>query len=150
MRSEKYAKFVSRWDTIEEGLVNFPDRHQKFFFDFLFRLMISLWDNFTKDECEAIKLIASKFYRATFSDIEVCILKLSSDLPIVKLEGAGSFTSVSGDVHALSTMVKLLGEIISEYEVLNAYTFDESISFLPQELNYPPNSAIQILEALSR
>jgi len=149
MRSEKYSKFVEQWDAIEADLVDFPDKHQKFFFDFLFRLTLSIWDNFSNDECEEIKLIASKFYKSTLNQTENNIQELRGSLPKVKLEGMETFKSVSNDIHNLATIVKLLDEILSEYEILNAYTFDEAISFLPQELNYPPNSALRILNILS-
>lgn len=61
------------------------------------------------------------------------------------MDKSGAFTSVSGDIFNLSMVVDLLKETAFDYEVTNSYTFDGAISFLPEELGYPQDIAIQIL-----
>lgn len=148
MYSKNYKKFVEFWDSLDQIFVDHPKSQQVFFFDFLFRLILTIRHNLTADELDEVKLIATRFYELPLSEVELKVKVLSCELPKFQIDPSNSFMSMSGDKFDLVVVVTLLNELASKFEASNAYTFDEAISFLPEELGYPPEFAFKILENL--
>lgn len=106
-----------------------------------------MWADFESKERALVKVISEEFYNYSPLEIPAFIQNLRLELPKVSLADKTDFTSISGDVFPLSSLVVLLQELATKYEAANAYTFEEAISLLPQELSYPPAYALEILKA---
>jgi len=80
--SEAYRNFINLWRTIDNAeLVADPDKHQAFYFDFLFRLILSVSKNLKHEDMQKVKTIATKFYELPLPDIEVSIESLKKHYP---------------------------------------------------------------------
>lgn len=140
-----YSEFYELWDDIVASLYYkerlFEDSLRDFLFEFMALFLLSLQHSWRGSEQLIVDLILEKYRDldcTTWGRIEeLKSVAMPSSLDTSKIQGA--------DRYAFLT---LFAELISDYTVENAHTFDEAISSLPSDINYSPKEALKILQLM--
>lgn len=147
---EKYMELDYFWghEVVPSYFSLDDSAQQRLFFDYTFRILISLYENFSSDDQKRVKLIASEFYNLSFSEISQKTDRMQKELPKFIYEEKNKHYECWGQTVPLNSMIDFLEEIINDYDISNAHTFDEALAFVPQQLGFPPEYAFEILASI--
>ena len=139
-QQNSYRDFENLFWDITTSLHPHPKEQKKFFFDFQFILLSSIWSSLSREDAENIKLIAMDFYRLRMSVIKARVELFRKNLPHFNLN--------EEDKAQISDYIELLDDTHKIFVDSKDYTFTEAISMMPESLHYPENLALNILEYL--
>ena len=147
---EKYMELDDFWSQeVVPSYFSLDDSaQQKLFFDYMFRIVVSLYDNFSPEDQKRSMLMACEFYNLSLSEISQMTDRMQKELPKHIYEEENTHYECWGKMVPLNYNIDFLEEIINDYDISNAHTFDEALAFVPQQLSYPPEYAFEILASL--
>lgn len=138
-RLSVYKEFMGFWDSIPLTWHEHHEPQKKFMFDFLFRLIVSCWPDYTENEKLAIQSEAQSYLKCSQDDLAHIINHWRRALPHFSVDENSRRVESAENV-------KLLQELIACDDVCTEYTFDEGVSFTPFDISYPPEFAFQLLK----
>jgi len=138
-RHEIYKDFLDFWQSIPVTWHEFHEPQKKFMFDFLFRLIVSCWDDFNYAETLIIKSKSREYLEHPEDDLADLIKDWRQSLPKFSVH------EERRRVESAET-VQLFEELINCEDVCTEYLLDSGVSFTPFRINYPPEFAFQILK----
>jgi len=138
-RLKVYEEFNNFWSSIP---VTWNDHHvpqKKFMFDFMLKLIVSCWDDFSYAEVLIIKSKAIDYLECSEDELADTIEEWREVLPKF------SVNEEERRIEA-SDIVQLFEDLIHCEDVCTEYTFNEGVSMMPFFISYPPEFAFQLLK----
>jgi len=135
-----YREFENLFWDITISLHPRPKEQKKFFFDFQFILLSSIWSSLSREETEKINLIAMDFYKLRTPEIKTRVELFLKNISNFGLKEENK-TQIAG-------FIELLDDTHKVFVNGDDYTFTEAISMMPEELHCPESLALEILEHL--
>lgn len=139
-QQNSYREFENLFWDITISLHPRPKAQKKFFFDFQFILLSSIWSSLSREDAEKIKLIAMDFYKLRMSDIKARVELFSKNI--------SNFELKEENKNQIADFIELLDDTHKIFANGDDYTFTEAISMIPEELHCPESLALEILEHL--
>jgi len=133
----KQKIFLEKWDDYEVSLHDDELRTQKFFFDFVLRIIVVIWTDFTMSDTRRVYTSISKFLSISEQETQAVIMDLQKILP--KHNFLESKNLIKEEI------IDLFVEICFNYVSESAHTYGEEISMIPQSLNFSEELSLHIL-----
>jgi len=138
--SSDHELFRELWDDIVPNIWDDDRALKRFYMDFQFRIIASIWPDLKTEEANEVVDICAKYYDESATTIKKQIRKSRSEFPNYRLEDTY--------LEKIPNYIELLSDTYTIFEDGRDYTFAEALSLMPEELNYPQDYAIEILASL--
>ena len=139
IRHKPYEEFNDFWSSIPVTWHNNHRPQKRFMFDFLFRLIVTCWDDFTTAEQDIIKSEAQSYLQCSQGELSKIMEGWKRSLSLFSID-------ITKRREKCAAILQLFEELIACGDVCTEYTFDEGVFFTPHDISYPPEGAFKILK----